>query len=114
MGGLIVIRVELSLTDWGLRLRGGDYLLVVDTSKSSTRNHACLYSPTVLLQESRENPTHFYDTSITTCNTTAHLRSHSRYVVRAVGNIATPNAAAAGVDSIDMKERRTQDVRLNA
>ena len=114
MGGLIVIRVELSLTDWGLRLRGGDYLLVVDTSKSSTRNHACLYSPTVLLQESRENPTHFYDTSITTCNTTAHLRSHSCYVMRSVENIAAHNAAAAGVDALVQKNVKTQDVSLIA
>lgn len=89
--------------------------MVVDVSEKVCEIMLAAYSPTVLPQGNRVNPaTCFYDTSITTCNTTAHLRSHSRYVVRAVGNIATPNAAATGIDSINMKERRTQDARLIA
>lgn len=61
-----------------------------------------------------ENLTHFYDTSITTLNTTAHLRSHSRHAVRVVENIAAHDAAAAGFDALAQKSIETQNVSLIA
>lgn len=84
-----------------MRLRGGDRLLVVNVSEKVREIMLAAYSPTVFAAGEQGNPaTCFYDTSITTCNITAHLRSHSHYVGRAVNNIAAHNAASAGVDTL--------------
>jgi len=88
--------------------------LVVDVSEKVREIMLASILRQCYCRRAGENLTHFYDTSITTLNTTAHLRSHSRYEMRAVENIATPNAAATGVDALAQKSIETQNVSLIA
>lgn len=60
MGGLIVIRVELSLTDWGLRLRGRRFPIGGGRIGKVREIMLAAYSPTVLPQENRVIPPHVF------------------------------------------------------